>query len=217
MINVQLFPIIRSFFENFHFYLTNSNLEAFGINSDSSIYNTAPLLLYLIIVVLFHFWLKALKRMLVCWSRSNRWSWLQKLAKWAIDKSFDIMTYGYYVRLLLQMNQFLLITSVYEIYTFNVLSTNNKVSFAFSFFVFFYCLLFVGLTMYLSLSPYKASEDNYNKIGEIFVGVKMDKKFKLFIPLIMVRRTVFIIILIFLVSIPSQALIFILGHFKLKI
>ena len=65
--------------------------------------------------------------------------------------------------------------------------------------------------MHLSLSQYTTSEDEHNKIGEFFAGIKMNKKSKLFIYLLVLRRSIFVTLLVILASISSKILIGIFG------
>ena len=127
------------------------------------------------------------------------------------------MTYGYYIRFILQMYQFLLVASIYEIYNFNLLSIFNVLSFCFAFLMLILCLSFVGVILCLSLSSYETSDENHNKIGEFFIGVKMEKKkYKLFVFALILRKSLFAILLVSLTSISSKILILILGSNNFK-
>ena len=127
------------------------------------------------------------------------------------------MTYGYYIRFILQMSQFLLVASLYEIYSFNLTKLFNILSFCFAIMVLIFCLCFTGVVLFLSLSSYETSDEKHNKIGEFFIGIKMEKKYKFFSTSLILRRTLFVILLINLMSIPSRILIIILGSYFLKI
>ena len=120
------------------------------------------------------------------------------------------MTYGYYIRFILQTNQFLLISSMYEIYTLDTISTPKIMSLIFAFFVLFACFSLVGVVMYLSLSLYEVKEGEHNKIGEFYSGVRMKIKAKLYVTFLIIRRTIFVILLISLASISSKIMVFIL-------
>ena len=117
------------------------------------------------------------------------------------------MTYGYYIRFILQTNQFFLISSIHEIYTLDMTSTPKILSLIFAFFVLFACFSLVGIVVYLSLSSYEVKEEEHNKIGEFYSGVRMNTKAKLYVTFLIIRRTLFVIILICLASIPSKSMI----------
>ena len=63
----------------------------------------------------------------------------------------------------------------------------------------------------LSLSSYKTNEDGHNKIEELFSGVKMQRKMKMFVAILLLRMLVFVLLLVTLVSISSRMLIGILS------
>ena len=125
------------------------------------------------------------------------------------------MTYGYYIRFVMQMNQFLLIISIYEIYNFDLSNIFNIMSFIFALLVLLFCLCYTGVVLYLSLSPYKMTDKGRNKIGEFFRGIKMEKKYKFFVTVLILRRTLFIVLLINLMSISSRFLVVILERSSL--
>ena len=122
-----------------------------------------------------------------------------------------IMTYGYYIRFIMQMHQLLLVFSVYEIYSFNLSNLFNIISFVFAILILILCLSFAGVILHLSLSSYETSEEEHNKIGEFFIGIKMEKRYKFFVTALVLRRILFAILLISLMSISSKLLIIILG------
>ena len=130
---------------------------------------------------------------------------------WVLNKIILIMTYGYYIRFILQTNQYLLISSIHEIYTMDVIKTTKIISYIFAWFLLFGFLFIVGFITYLSLSSYEVSETEHNKIGELFSGVKMKKKAKFYVSLLVIRRTIFVFLLICLVSFSSRLVIWILG------
>ena len=78
------------------------------------------------------------------------------------------------------------------------------------FFMLFACFSLIGILMYLSLSSYEVKEGEHNKIGEFYSGVRMKTKAKLYVTFLIIRRTLFVLILICLASIPSKSMICIL-------
>ena len=102
------------------------------------------------------------------------------------------MTYGYYIRFIMQMDQFLLVFSIYEIYNFNISNLFNIISFCFAILILILCLSITGVVLYLSLSSYETSDEEHNKIGEFFIGIKMEKGYKIFIFALILRRTLLV-------------------------
>ena len=102
-----------------------------------------------------------------------------------------------------------------EISNFDTSKTLKIISLIFAIFVLMACFILIGFVSYLSLSSYEAVEDQHNKIGEFFSGVKMNKKSKFYAIALLVRRTLFVILLISLSSLPSRALIAIVSVFQI--
>ena len=146
---------------------------------------------------------------------TGKWSWPLKVVKWILNKSFNILTFGYYIRYILEMNQLILISSVYEIYSFSSSQPLKIISFVCAIFIFIAWIILIVFVAFLSLSSYEVTEGNHNKLEEIFSGVKMQKKYKLYVTALLIRRALFVILLITLESIPSRAVIGILTGFQL--
>ena len=62
----------------------------------------------------------------------------------------------------------------------------------------------------VSLSSYKIIKDRHNKLGEIFNSIEMHKS-KLYVPVLLMRRAIFVTLLITLQSIQSWILISLLS------
>ena len=127
---------------------------------------------------------------------------------------YNILTFGWYIRYLLEINQYMLISSVNEIYEFNFSQPLRIISFIFSIWVICLCISFIAVILYLSVS-YEITEGKHNKIEEIFSGVKMEKKYKVYVSVLLIRRALFVTLLITLVSVQPWLLISILSFIQL--
>ena len=202
--------IYKSILGDFDFDLSNPTFEPFELKSDSTIYNSSSFFVLLALFLIGHYILRKLNGLFKKWETSSKWKWCISTCSWILKKVLLIMTYGYYIRFILQTNQFLLISSVHEIYTLDTTSTPKILSLIFAFFMLFACFSLVGILMYLSLSSYEVKEGEHNKIGEFYSGVRMKTKAKLYVTFLIIRRTLFVLILICLASIPSKSMICIL-------
>ena len=146
-----------------------------------------------------------------CWD-SN---FVSTTVRWVVEKLLIIMSYGCYIRFILQLTQFMLVASTYEIYIHQTSNVWNIISFVFAIFLLLAYFFITGIVIYLSLSPYKTLPNFHNKIGEIFNGIKMEKKYKIYASLIIIRKIIFVFLLIFLMSISSKLLIGILSWIQL--
>ena len=196
----------NSIFDNFDFDLSNNSLNYIGVNSDSSVYNTAPFFLTLLAVIVFHLFVMIFKKLLSKCS-FDWWSCFAKIFKMIFEKWYNMLTFGYYIRAILEMNHYLLICSVYEIYIFNFSQPIRIVSLMFAILILIGLILTAIWVFCLSITSYTIDEENHNKLGEFFSGLKMLKKFKLYVFVLIIRRTLFVISFVTCVSITSKYVI----------
>ena len=133
-------------------------------------------------------------------------NWLIKVAIWTINMIFNILTFSFYIRNVLEMSQFVLISSTNEIFNFNIKNHMRLISFIYAILVIWvYIFLFV-LIQYLIFSSYRLNENQHNRLGEFFSGLKEDKKSRVYLTLLLLRRFTFILLVILLSSITSRSI-----------
>ena len=137
---------------------------------------------------------------------------LVKLFKWTINNSYAYMTFGYYIRSFLEIYQFILICSIYEIYLFNTTETFYILSLTFSFVVVIICWIITAFSFCLILISYKIDEGRNNLFQEFFNGIKQSKISRTYTVAFIIRRTMFIIFLICLMSVPSKVVTCIINN-----
>ena len=135
--------------------------------------------------------------------------------KWIINKMFTILTFDWYIRFILEMNQYILISTIYEVFLFNRSDLLRIISLVLSFWVLFWCIILIAFTIFLTFSSYEVSEENHNKLGEFFCGIKMQKKCKLYLPALLWRRITFVTLIVTLGIVKSWILIWILSIIQL--
>ena len=199
--------IYRSIIENFNFGLSNPLLDPLGFKSDSIVYNNASNFILLAVASIFHLFVYILNKLLSNWNTEGKWSCVIKIVVKIVKYIFEIMTIGYYIRFALELNQILLISSYSEIYLFSLSSSLKIISLIIAFLILFLCLGFIVIPIYLTFSSYKLEENEHNKLGDFFIGLKCQKKYRFYITLLLVRRLVFVTSLICLVSVNSKVLI----------
>ena len=197
----------NTFIGNFNFKLTNDIFEPLNLKSNSTVYNTSSIFVWIVIFALIHYIIKNLRKWIDKIKNEGRWTIVLSIIKWLIKKSLEILTYGYYIRYSLQMYQFLIVSSMYELYTSDTSQNLKALSFLFALILFSLWIVLIITAGYLSLSSYEVIEGQHNKIGELFSGLKMQKTKKLYVPLMLFRRSIFVVLLISLITIPSQILI----------
>ena len=200
---------------NFNFELSNYSLSYVEVNSDSSISNTASFFIITLMMIVINFVVLTLCKLIAKCQIDLTAGWFAKTVKWIVDKLYNLLTFSYYIRTALEMNQYLLICSLYEIYNFNTSNPYRIASLVFAVLLLLGWLLTAVFAFCLSISSYTVDEDKHNKLGEYFSGLKLDIKFKFYIFILIVRRTVFVISLVTWVLVASRLLIGILAILQL--
>ena len=199
----------------FDFELSNNSLSYVGVSSDSSVYNFTPFIVTMLAMLAVHLAVLVLSKLLTKCRTDWKWGWFIKFAKWVTGKLFNFLTFGYYIRVVLEMNQFLLICSVYEVNSFNTSQLFRVISLGFAILIFAAWIAISAFVFYLSASFYSVDESKHNKLGEFFNGLKMQRRFKLHAFMLMFRRTVFVILLLTWDSVASRLLIGVLTFLQL--
>ena len=204
---------ISSFIEEFEADEASPKLSTIGFNYVSTIANTRSAFTFLIIVFLLHFYICIVKILFSKYWECNNW-----FIKWTnnvIKRIFNMLTFGYYIRNAIELTQFILISSINEIYEWSIKDSKRLTSFVFS--IFMIVLFFFGLSIIqcLTYSSYKLKDNEHNKLGELFEGLKNNKRSRFYITVLLLRRFIFVTILIVLSTIPSRALIGILSPLQI--
>ena len=190
-----------SFVSNFFdFGLEDKNLEKFEIKSDSTIANMTSFLLSIIIFGILHFWIFLAQKLLAKESKSNCWNYVLLCIHWFLQKKMVLFTFALYIRIILETNQFILITWVSEIYQFNFNETKRIISIIIAFLILIAWMAVIVITILFTLSndAYKISkpQDKRGKFVQLFDGISLNKKSRLFVWLLLIRRAIFVILLI---------------------
>ena len=111
-----------------------------------------------------------------------------------------LFTFALYIRIILETNQLILISWVSEIYQFKFYGVKRKISIIIAFLTLIVWIAIIVITILLTRSKdaYKFSEspDKRSKFAQLFDGMSLNKKSRIFVWLLQIRRAVFIILLI---------------------
>ena len=207
--------LFRSTIGYFDFDLSDNTLNLLSINSDSSIFNISTIIILILIMIPFHLLVILFYKLMFTGEPKGKWKWIKIWTRKLINKLFFILTFGWYIRFILETNQYVLISSIYEIYRFNVSDYKRIISFSFAIFMLYLCFGGFIFASWISLSSYDVSKENHSKLGEIFSGLKMQKKWKFYISVLLFRRAIFVVLLIVLSSVQSWILISMLSLIEL--
>ena len=112
-----------------------------------------------------------------------------------------MLVFSYFIRNAFEMSQFLLISTINEIYDGNTNDSYRSISFGIS--IIIIILLYVLMLFFVILlivSSYKINELEHNKLEEVFRGLQQNKKRRCYVVMNFLRRVLFILLLIILSS-----------------
>ena len=213
--NILSINLKDSAFGVFNFALSDQVFELLDIKSDSSIFNIIPIIILFLCMIPIHLLVSLIYKMTPTGESEGRCKWIKGKAVKLIKKLFVLLTFGWYIRYILETNQYILVSSLYEISKFDVSESNKIISLVFAILTLCLCLLLILFVLSLSLSSYEISKEKNNKLGEIFNGIEMKKKSKFYVSALLIRRALFVILLISLVSIKSWILVSLLSFMQL--
>ena len=109
------FPnFIYSAINKFDFNLTNQTLDLLSIKSNSSLFNITPTIILALAVIPIHLLTTLFYYLMPSEAQEGKWKrlkqWITKLMK----KLFIMFTFNWYIRYILETNQYVLISCVYE-------------------------------------------------------------------------------------------------------
>ena len=209
---LQIYP---SFLKEFEFELVNLSLEPLGINYGSTLANIYPILAFTLFMIILTFSIFIIKLIFSKFRENERWSYMTKTIFWITDKLYRILTFGFFIRNTLELSQFILVSSINEIYEGNTEDSYRLISIVFSVLILLMFVLMICLIQYLTFSSYSLNENEHNKLEEFFRGLQFDGKHKFYTTMLLLRRLIFIVLLITWVSISSRTLIAILSIIQL--
>ena len=195
-----------SLLKKFEFDLTNKSLESLGINYDSTFANISSVLICTFLMIPISLLIYFIRKLAFRCRENQRCSWGAKTQYWIVDKLYRMMVLGYFIRSGLEMSQFILISSVNEIYQWDTTNFYRLFSFIFSISMILIFVLIVILVLFLTFSTYRLNEREHNLLEEFFRGIQQNKRHKFYVALLLLRRFLFVILLITWLFISSRVL-----------
>ena len=157
------------FVYNFELNLTPTMFDTVGIKYKSTVANCYSVMLFLAFIIVLHIFIYLLKLLLPKCIDGENMNWFTKFISWVSEKCFNILTFGYYIRNAFEISQYVLISSIYEIYEFNPDEILRIISFIIAIIMILLYISILLLVNYLIFSFYDQNESNHNKLGEFFL------------------------------------------------
>ena len=131
ILKLDIYP---SFLKKFEFELTDSSLQSIGMKYAGTFANIDSFLAWTFLMILFSISIWIAKWVWSKFRQSQRWICLNKTLNWIIEKLYKITVLGYFIRNMLEMSQFILISSINEVYENNTAYSYRLISFIFFYF-----------------------------------------------------------------------------------
>ena len=168
----------------------------------------------LVWIISLHIILFGLRKWTMNREPEGRCSKLKRLIKHAIRRAFELFTFAVYIRVILELNQFFLVSSINEIYEHDTSENLNTISFVFAILLLLSFVLLLIFTLLFSVLSYRPNEESWNKMSEYINGFKTDKAHRSFVVALQSRRLLSVVILICLYSVSLHIIIGVLTSFQ---
>ena len=189
----------------------NTNLNKLGIESDSTAVNVYSFILSIFIILFLHLWIVFYKNFLIKENKSNWWNYILRAVHWILDKLMTFWTFALYIRIILKINQYVLICSISEIYHFDHSDAKRIVSLAIALILLFLWITMIIIVIIFFIIKYKNSNqdspDKRDKFAHLFNGVSPSKKARLYVAALLLRRIIFVTLLITIEPVSSVLVI----------
>ena len=128
------------------------------------------------------------------------------------------LTFALYIRIILKTNQYILVSWVSEIYKFNVSGTKRVVSIITAFlFLALWIIMIIVTTLFALFQDYRQYDEpgKRNKFAHIFNGISKNKKSRIYIVFVQLKRIIFVVLVITIEPVSSILVISLLAGLQL--
>ena len=171
-------------------------LERIGVKSESTIINSFSFFVFLFIIGLCHLYLLLISKLFKRLNFNIKYVKLLKCLKWVVVKHLEILTFTYYIRATIEAYQFLIISSVSEIYSFHTADANKIISLVVAFALLTFLWFITISAALLALNSNSVTEVKPSKLRELFRDLKKERKFKIHTFMCLLRVLLLITLLL---------------------
>ena len=172
-----------SFYDNLFKWLdstqTNNGLSEIGLDSGSAIINSLSLIVILTLRVIVHLLAYVVSLIISKWNNREGLNWVQKVIIYLVMKTLSAMTFGYYIRTMIESILILSMSTFSEIYNFSGIDTSNVSSLIACLIILSAIILFFVLSVLLQFRKIKEDDEAIDKFEEFNHGVMKTKLWQL--------------------------------------
>lgn len=181
---------------------TNNILESLGIESKSTFINNLSLVVSMTCILILHF---LLRFVLICGLRSVNQSRLATFWNWLRLKFIDMIKYAVYMRLMIESHEAMLLSATSEIKLMEINATSDVFSIVIAFAVFGLSLAMPAIAFYsFFVNRHNFDPERKFFFMEFFADLRNAKIARLYMTLLLSRRILFVILIIFFPSAPRE-------------
>lgn len=162
----------------------NANLSKIGVENFSSFTNNYSFLLWLWLTFALQIFVTTLEK----WKPKQRENKLIRAYLFFIKYLFQFLTFTVYIRMIMEGYQYLLLSSVSEIY---YVQDSTVFSYLFALLIAAFCIAFVIITSYAT-AYYDYDPEKFSKTQELYAGLKPIKTVRIYSVFILLRRLVLV-------------------------
>ena len=189
-----------SFYDNLFKWLdstqTNNGLSEIGLDSGSAIINSLSLIVILTLRVIVHLLAYVVSLIISKWNNREGLNWVQKVIIYLVMKTLSAMTFGYYIRTMIESILILSMSTFSEIYNFSGIDTSNVSSLIACLIILSAIILFFVLSVLLQFRKIKEDDEAIDKFEEFNHGVMKTKLWQLYIVIWLIIKISFVLFII---------------------
>lgn len=180
---IDKISFINSFLDWLDAEKVSSRYNSLGLTSRSTFHNLLSNLAVIILLVIIHLWMVLFPRK----HTTEDSSWALKIYSFVELKLWNMFTFALYIRMVIESYQLMLLSSIFELYLFDLSNDSQVASFWFA-----GVIVVFWLGMFL-LSIYDFKTQKYRCLSEFTSGIKNSKASKIFTSMYLLRKLLLII------------------------
>ena len=195
-------PGVKTAIDWLDFGLENNDLKHFGLLSGCTFVNNFSLVWVVALIAAVHLWFS------LCHSKLKRKTSDRPKWRYLLSKVYQTFAFTIYLRLVLESNQFMLLSSLSELKTWHTTGTARIVSLWTAFAAAGICVSLVAVSFVHWFSHRQLENtDHYMPLKELFGGLKDRSKPRLYSTVLLTRRCFLVAFLVAASSLTSTAIV----------
>ena len=190
---IKFYHVLIGWFDSVQ---SNNGLIQIGLESGSALVNNSTLISMFVLFIPVHLLIWLLMLIINKRSSIENQGWMIKICKYLATKTFAILTYGFYIRTIIESILVLALSTFSEIFNFNVNDVNKASSFAVCTLIILVIIMFLALSVWLAFRQIQDEDVKIDKYREFYCGLKKTKLWQLYTTVWLCRRLLFVLLIV---------------------